>query len=87
MQVGPRLFYIDSARNKVNDVKINKLHGSMAGYAVGQRLDTDRQIALDGYLKNEWLGERFYGCGYIGYASYDRLGKICIQRKGAKMPA
>ena len=44
MQVGPRLFYIDSARNKVNDVKINKLHGSMAGYAVGQQLDTDRLL-------------------------------------------
>ena len=48
MQVGPRLFYIDSARNKVNEVKVNKFHGSMAGYAVGQLLNTDSQIRLDG---------------------------------------
>lgn len=31
MQVGPRLFYIDSAKNRVSEVKINKLHGMMAG--------------------------------------------------------
>ena len=55
LQVGPRLFYIDSAKNIVSEVKINKLHGMMAGYAVGQLLNTDSQIRLDGYLKmNGW---------------------------------
>ena len=88
MQVGPRLFYIDSARNKVNDVKINKLHGSMAGYAVGQQLDTDRQIALDGYLKmNGWendsmgvgISDTHHMIGWVKYA-YNARGQKCLHK-------
>ena len=88
MQVGPRLFYIDSARNKVNEVKVNKLHGSMAGYAVGQQLDTDRQITLDGYLKmngweDDYMGggrsDTHYMIGWLKYA-YNARGQKCLHK-------
>ena len=49
------VLYRFGKKNRVSEVKINKLHGMMAGYAVGQLLNTDSQIRLDGYLKmNGW---------------------------------
>ena len=88
VQVGPRLFYIDSAKNRVSEVKINKLHGMMAGYAVGQQLDTDRYIELDGYLKmNGWendpmgvgISDTHHMFGWVKYA-YNARGQKFLHK-------
>lgn len=88
LQVGPRLFYIDSAKNRVSEVKINKLHGMMAGYAVGQLLNTDSQIRLDGYLKmNGWeydymsrgRSDTHYMIGWLKYA-YNARGQKFLHK-------
>ena len=84
MQVGPRLFYIDSAKNRVSEVKINKLHGMMAGYAVGQLLNTDSQIRLDGYMKMNGWEDDYMGGGRSDTHYMIGWGKYAYNARGQK---
>lgn len=69
-------------------MKINKLHGMMAGYAVGQLLNTDSQIRLDGYLKmngweDDYMGrgrsDTHYMIGWLKYAYNARGQNSCTR--------